>query len=166
MADDVTVTDAAAQAAGTNPDQNSPLLAPVDPATPELAPGAAEAATPTTQDTGLTSGMKIITTPQGKASVDVHAPDFVVNAFDNEAAATSPALPLFDESGKRIVGTTGLRQNPKYQAKGSYVVTSAMVTTSEGKSYVTGDFIPAKDLGDSDRDLFLDNGSVAIYGGK
>lgn len=124
-----------------------------------LAVGAADMATPAVQPTELSSGMQVITTPQGKASVDVNAPDFVAANFDAAAQASPTSLPEFDGTGKRIIGTKGLRGSP-VNNKGSFVVMQSMVTTAKG-SYVSGQFIAPTDLTDDERDLLLESGALA-----
>lgn len=134
--------------------------APVD---PTLAPGAAEAATTPVQETGLEGGMKVITTPQGKASVDKNAPGFVEGAFDDAAQAAGDGAPQFDPSGKRIVGNTGLRDTPN-ALKGKSVVVHSMITTKGGKHFVSGQGVGREDLGE-EFDTFTERGAIAPYKG-
>ena len=126
--------------------------------TRELAVGAADSTTATVTDTGLESGMRVITTPQGKASVDKNAPDFVTEAF-NAPDAGGITVPQFDESGKRIIGSVVLRGDPA-KNKGCFIAAHSMVTTGDGRSYVSGQFISPKDITDEDRDLLLERGAI------
>ena len=126
-----------------------------------LAVGAAESATPATQPTGLESGMAVITTPQGKASVDKNAPAFVTDAFDQAAAPPLGTVPVMDDSGKRIIGSAVLRGNPA-RGKGKLVVNRNMVTLTNGQNYVAGQYVDPKDLSDDEKDLFTNGDSPAL----
>lgn len=146
-------------------DTQNETIQPTDPAGSDLATGAADMATDTVQGTALEGGMKVITTPQGKASVDKNAPPLVTDAFQSaadQAAASPSAAPLYDESGKRIVGLTSLRANPKNAAKGSYAVANSMITTRAGAHYVAGDIVGPKDLTQDDLDVLTSGDNPAI----